>query len=147
MKMTDEMNEEQVGDVDGREETAVTPAIIQRAHQPESPPEKPYKVAAVISYFSGCGRCSFFLSGYRAAFGEETVRQAVAEIDEDYLYLGWNGRLQDLVVRSYGVRVDVDYDHYEALCPECRRQFVYDAGDEETLPQFMIALRPYPVVD
>ena len=94
--------------------------------------------------FAACGRCSYFWAGYRVIFGEEAQKTAVAEDQiAGWLYLNWNFQVPELVLKSYGVRMDIEHIHYEGTCEECRRHFIYqapEAEDEEAL--FCVELSP-----
>ena len=94
--------------------------------------------------FAACGRCSYFWAGYRVIFGEEAQKTAVAEDQiAGWLYLSWNFQVPELVLKSYGVRMDIEHIHYEGTCEECRRHFIYqapEAEDEEAL--FCVELSP-----
>lgn len=83
----------------------------------------------VADRFAACGRCSYFWAGYKVLFGEEAQETAVNESESGWLTLQWNSQMPDLLHKSYGIRMDVDYFHYEGCCKECRRRFVYRAAE------------------
>ncbi len=97
----------------------------------------------VIAYFAPCGRCGYFLSGVRAAFGRESLETAVAKAKGGWLTFPWHYDLQDLLLGSYGSRVeDSDY-HFDGCCPECRRAFTYHALRSENHPALLrIEIKP-----
>lgn len=92
--------------------------------------------------FVPCGRCSFFLSGYRAIHGLEVLEETAEENDGDWLLLPWNHETRRLVQDSYGNRLDVDLYYIDGRCPECRRRFVYEAGEKDgEPPTFRVQLK------
>ena len=94
-----------------------------------------------VARFAACGRCSFFLTGYRAEQGLQALQMAVEEVQSGWLALHWDQSMRNLVHKSYGIRVDVAYDYYESCCTECRRRFIFQAADEEeSLASFLIEL-------
>lgn len=89
--------------------------------------------------FIACGRCSFFLTGYRVLYGMEKLREAAQASDDQWLTLNWSHATRQLVQSSYGNRLDVDFYYFDGRCPECQRRFVIGAaelpnGDEEEEP-------------
>jgi hypothetical protein len=90
----------------------------------------------VISDFVACGRCSFFLAGYRIMHGDSGLDSAAAdsaadETDRDWLQLIWDAQTRRLVQDSYGNPLDVALDYLDSRCPECRRRFIYRAAENE----------------
>lgn len=85
----------------------------------------------VIDDFIACGRCSFFLAGYRALHGSDSLAQAAQSSDDDWLVLNWDHETRRLVQSSYGSRLDIAFYHYDGRCPECQRRFVIDGGEDE----------------
>lgn len=85
----------------------------------------------VIGDFVACGRCSFFLSGYRVIHGVDNLETAAENRSGKWLHLDWNQETRNLVQKSYGGRLDVELYHYDSRCPECRRRFIYQAATEE----------------
>lgn len=84
----------------------------------------------VVSDFLPCGRCSFFLSGYRTIHGDDDLQAAAESRDDDWLSLSWNQETRHLVRDSFGGRLDVELYYYNGRCPECQRRFVYRAAEE-----------------
>lgn len=82
----------------------------------------------VIADFVACGRCSFFLTGYRVLHGENRLREAAEASEEEWLALSWDHDTRHLVQSSYGSRLDIDFYYYDGRCPECQRRFVIGAG-------------------
>ena len=101
------------------------------------------EVEKVINNFVVCGRCSFFLADYRARHGDEALRDAARESDGKWLVLEWDRTMRQVLQKSYGGRLDRSLYYYDSQCPECRRRFVYRAGDEEEgqLEKFQIRLK------
>lgn len=112
----------------------------KRAAKPVRRKKRP-TVDQVIARFAACARCSFFLTGYRAQQEAEALAAAVANAKTGWLALNWGPQMRELVHKSYGVRMDIAYAHYEASCRECRRRFVFHAADEDGLEHtFLIEL-------
>ena len=86
---------------------------------------------AVIADFIACGRCSFFLAGYRVIHGIEALRRAAEQSDDEWLQLAWDRQTQRLVQDSYGSRLDVSFYYYDGRCPECQRRYVISPEDDE----------------
>lgn len=84
----------------------------------------------VTAWFAACGRCSFFLAGFTLVCGEEALETAVEQRGTRWLTLPWSWEIVDLVHKSFGSRFDNDCYHFEGCCPECRRNFVYQAVNE-----------------
>lgn len=80
--------------------------------------------------FVSCGRCSFFLAGYRVLQGLDALQQAAEQRDEAWLVLRWNHAMRKLVQDSYGSRMDIEFYYYDGRCPECQRRFVIGQQDE-----------------
>ena len=83
----------------------------------------------VVSYFAACGRCSYFLAGYRVIHGMEDLETAVDNSRSGWLSLSWNHAMRELLTTSFGVPFNVEYLHYDGCCPECSRHYTYQAGD------------------
>lgn len=96
----------------------------------------------VMADFVPCGRCSFFLAGYRAIHGLEVLESAAGESDGDWLALPWNDETRRLLQDSYGRRLDIEHFFLDGHCPECHRRFVYEAGEKEGEPSsFRVELK------
>jgi hypothetical protein len=96
----------------------------------------------VVSWFAACARCSFFLAGYQLEHSGDQIIEAARNNDTGWLNLDWNQAICKLLRKSYGSHLDVDCYHYEGVCPECHRQFVYHAADDESAGQLQIEIRP-----
>lgn len=99
--------------------------------------------------FRGCARCSYLLAGFQALYGRAHLDAALAASRQNWLHLTWPnyGDLLRLLDDHYGYRVLADTPHFEAICGECRRVFVYHAellsvGDDEGEP---LTAAPSPV--
>lgn len=99
-------------------------------------------ISDIVKRFSLCGRCSFFVAGYKLLAGEEGWETAVQQTDGRCVQLAWQQEMRELIGRSFGSRLDIDYYFYEGTCPECRRSFQYQAADgkELTEPLFQICV-------
>jgi hypothetical protein len=86
----------------------------------------------VMEEFVACGRCSFFLAGYRVLHGTEALEQAAQDSDDQWLTLKWDSETRRLVQSSYGSRLDIDFYYFDGRCPECQRRYVI--GEEVLEP-------------
>lgn len=94
----------------------------------------------VVAAFLGCGRCSFFLAGYRLIFDD--FEQAVEKSEGNYLTLSWNHAVRELVHKSYGSQIEVDAYHFQGSCKECWRAFTFQMGETaEEPPTLEIAIK------
>lgn len=84
----------------------------------------------VVEDFIACGRCSFFLAGYRVLHGLDALREA-AEASDEWLTLRWDSETKRLVMKSYGSRLDIEFYYFDGRCPECQRRFVIAAEGQE----------------
>lgn len=82
--------------------------------------------------FFACGRCSFFLAGYRVLHGTEAIEQAAEASSDQWLTLKWDHETRRLVQASYGSRLDIDFFYFDGRCPECQRRYVI--GEEVLEP-------------
>lgn len=80
--------------------------------------------------FYACDRCSFFLAGYRVLHGMDSVDQAAAASDGDWLELRWDRPTRLLLEKSYGGQLDIELFYYDGQCPRCQRRYVYDGREE-----------------
>ncbi len=98
-------------------------------------------LAEVEDRFAACGRCCYFLGGYRSVYGKDAVITAVLNQKDNWLTLNWGQSIRELMNKTYGVRIDVDYYHYEGCCEFCQRPFAFQAGDgEEKVDSFRIQM-------
>lgn len=97
----------------------------------------------VISWFAACGRCSFFLAGYRLICDEDALETAVANRSKKWLTVPWSHDMAELVHKTYGSRIDISCYHFEGQCMECHRRFTYQGAENEDEPvAFRIELKP-----
>jgi hypothetical protein len=82
--------------------------------------------------FFACGRCSFFLAGYRLIFSD--FDEAVEKSKGNYLTLSWNHAVRQLIQESYGSQLEEDAYHFQWSCKECRRAFAFDRGETAENP-------------
>jgi hypothetical protein len=144
----------------GEPEPVVEPAAAEQSAQEKpavssSQPDKPkqkqtaprsrskLKVKDVIAYFAACGRCGFFLTGYRAAYGQESLETAVAKAKGGWLTFTWGIELRELILLNYGSRIEAADFHFDGCCPECRRSFTYHASRSPRRPdRLRIEIKP-----
>lgn len=142
-------------------ETAVSEASSASEAEPEEtladvPAPAPVKAKAplkrhpqgltakdVIRYFAACARCGYFLTGYRAAFGEDNFETAVSEEKDGWLTLSWGANLPLLVEKNYGTAVESNDLFFSNCCLECHRTLLYKGQPEGEEPAtFRIELKP-----
>lgn len=120
----------------------VAPESVPVAEKPvkkKRPPKPPREWHEVQRAFMGCGRCSFFLAGYRILHGMEALGEASRAVDGDIISLTDDGATRQLLYKSYGWRYELPSLAFQAACPECRRSFA--AGDESS-NVLEVAVRP-----
>ncbi|MEM7335055.1 MAG: hypothetical protein AAF490_23460 [Chloroflexota bacterium] len=109
-------------------EPAEEPAVVD----PEE--DKKHKIKArkmsypfnkMIANFAGCGRCSYFLAGYRVLQGELVLEKAANKMKSNQLQLPWVEEMRKLLVNAFGIHFEVDYLRFNGRCPECGRPFTY----------------------
>ncbi len=147
----EQVSEEATSEETTPEKTAVSEVEDPAAETSDSPkPEKTRRsrrgnlsIQDVITYFAPCGRCGFFLSGYRAAYGRDNLETAVYEAKSGWLKLTWGMQTQDLILKSYGSRIETNDLHFDGCCSECRRAFIYKGSRSEKKPAtFRIEIKP-----
>lgn len=107
---------------------------------PAAPERKNIDLTPLVRNFAACGRCSYFLAGYRVMVGIDGLETAVSNRKDPWLSFHWSHAMNDLVSRSYGIRLDVKMMTLNGICGECRRPFRFQNSDVEadTQPQFEI---------
>jgi hypothetical protein len=85
--------------------------------------------AEVASYFIACPRCSFFVASYRLIC--QDFDEAAAAAADDWLDLTWNLAVRNLLAKSYGYDLADPFEAFQGVCPDCRRAFAIEIGDEE----------------
>lgn len=102
-------------------------------------PAVPVAASEIIAAFVACGRCSFFLSGYRALRGNDGFVADALQAQDNWLEMAWQPALIPLIEKSYGMSFRDGMYHVEHMCHECGRVFVYrhepddDADSQTTL--------------
>lgn len=104
------------------------------------PRNQPWQVETVLTRFSACGRCVYFLLSYQSMAGAEVLATAVARSDDEWLQLPWIDQMPTLVEKSYGLSIDLGDDYVEAICPLCQRPFAYSAATEEFAADFQMVI-------
>ena len=74
--------------------------------------------------FLACGRCGYFLSGYKVI--HQDLDAAIAKQVEETMTLTWDKQVQDLLVKVYGVELDRGEDYFSGRCPDCWRPFSFE---------------------
>jgi hypothetical protein len=126
--------------------------VVEEA-PPPPPPAKPKKpnrkhpqglsAKDVVRFFAPCGRCGYFLTGYRASYGEADFETAVSEETDGWLTLTWGNDIPELFVKSYGRVVEANDVFFSSACPECYRALTYVAPSGEDQPAtFRIEVKP-----
>ncbi|MCA9964652.1 MAG: hypothetical protein KC423_10430 [Anaerolineales bacterium] len=139
-------DEEQLFDDEQMEagQPALSPNQPKRSGKKTKPHRSPKHVETgtgnqVTEQFAACGRCSYFWAGYKLidqAFMPET---AVDPEKPGWLTLTSNHAVRDLVYKSFGNRLDLEFYHYEGCCPGCQRPFIFHGGNGDE-PSFRIRL-------
>ncbi len=93
----------------------------------------------VTQQFAACDRCSYFWAGYQLVDETFVVETAVDPDKPGWLQLTFSRATLDLIYKSFGNRVDLEFYHYEGCCPACKRPFVLHGGNDDT-PGFRIRL-------
>lgn len=83
----------------------------------------------MVSHFAACGRCSYFLAGYRVIHGVENLETAVFDSKAGWLTLSWNHEMRKLLTKSYGIELYADTYHFDGCCSECGRHYTFQAGN------------------
>jgi hypothetical protein len=110
---------------------------------PERPPaggQQRWTPAKAAAAFVACGRCGFFIAGYRLIHHD--FDQAVQASEGQTLRLSWDEDTAKLLEKSYGLQIEANCYHLEGLCPNCWRPFAFDAGDDAIVPGLTIHIVP-----
>ena len=91
--------------------------------------------------FVACPRCSFFLAGYSLIHDDLDV--SIENTAGKWLDLTWSISTRRLVQKSYGIMINQIDFHYEGVCVDCRRVFVFSTSDSEP-PQVTFAIKINP---
>jgi hypothetical protein len=79
--------------------------------------------------FVACPRCSFFLAGYGLI--HDDLEASMENTAGKWLDLTWSISTRKLLQKSYGVMINQIDSHYEGVCGDCRRVFVFSTSDSE----------------
>lgn len=93
----------------------------------------------VLKQFVACGRCGYFLAGYRVLHGVEALEEAANDCTDGWLELIWDQPTRQLIYKSYGVRPEPDMFYFDICCEECQRRLVYEE-EEEGVPSEMFRI-------
>ncbi len=74
--------------------------------------------------FAACGRCGYFVADCRLYLGEPALQSAILAADDGWLRLEGDATLGKLAMDAYGVQLDMAFDLFDGICPECRRRYV-----------------------
>jgi hypothetical protein len=74
--------------------------------------------------FLACGRCGYFLTGYKAL--QKDLDRAIANQTDQTLALTWDKGVRDLLAKVYGIDLDRGDDYYSGRCSECWRPFSFE---------------------
>jgi len=74
--------------------------------------------------FSACGRCGYFIADCQLYLGEAALQSAILAARDGWLRLEGDATFHRLATNAYGIDLDMDFDSFDGLCPECRRRFV-----------------------
>ncbi|MCB9420702.1 MAG: hypothetical protein H6667_12920 [Ardenticatenaceae bacterium] len=112
--------------------------VVERKKRRDSP-----ALRQIMTWFAACGRCSFFLAGYRLICDEEALETAVANRSKKWLVVPWSHALAELIHKTYGSRIDISCYHFEGQCVECHRRFTFQGSEKDDEPAtFRIELKP-----
>lgn len=143
--VTDHMPAEAVETAPSPVAAPVVEAVVALPAKPKKPRKHPQGLTAkdVVRYFAPCGRCGYFLTGYRAAYGQENFETAVSEERDGWLTLSWGKDIRELLLKSYGRVVESNDLVFNSACPECSRALIYAApSDGEQSAIFRIEIKP-----
>lgn len=80
--------------------------------------------------FAACGRCGYLLADCRVYLGEEALQTAMLASRDGWLRLEGDKTFRRLLANAYGVALDIDYEYFDGVCPDCRRRFVLAMQDD-----------------
>jgi hypothetical protein len=117
----------------------IEPTVSYKKQEPEQKSNGPKlekkevdrRLGLLVTDFSACGRCSYFLTGYRVVHGEAGMETAVTSQKGKWLKLAWNHPMRELITKSYGVPLDVDFYHYDSCCRECGRRITLKTKEKK----------------
>lgn len=100
-------------------------AKLTRSRKNDEPPV----LDEVTGQFAACDRCSYFWAGYQLIDQAFAVETAVDPDKPGWLVLISSYPVRDLVYKSFGNRLDLDFFHYEGCCPGCQRPFIFHSSN------------------
>lgn len=138
-----------------KEETAVPqPPPKEEPPPEEAPPESDYlhplqsgkrgfPFQKMVAHFAGCGRCSYLFAECRVIHGDKLLEKAVRGENSPMITLPWVEAMRPLLIKSYGVHIDMELMQYNGSCPECSRPFFFksEAPEEEALFKIHVQTR------
>lgn len=94
--------------------------------------QKPFRISfdGLVRHFAACARCSYFLTGLRALYGDNLLADTIDEMDDSWMPMPWNIETRRLLNRSFGIRTDVGFFFIEHSCDGCQRRIVYEEMPE-----------------
>jgi len=118
------------GDVSQQVQESLEKAQVGRAKpKKKRTPKDVAQYNQTVSHFAACGRCSYFLAGYRVIHGVENLETAVFNNKAGWLSLSWNHEMRKLLTKSYGIELYADIYLFDGCCSECGRHYTFHAGD------------------
>lgn len=91
--------------------------------------------------FVACLRCGLFLSGYSLI--HDDLDTSIQNNSGKWLDLTWSMETRRLVQKSYGVTIRQADSHFEGVCTDCRRVFVYSTVESDP-PQYSFSVKISP---
>ena len=101
----------------------------------------PVEHSEIRRAFVACPRCSFFLVGYDLI--HDDLETSMENTAGTWLDLTWSISTRKLVQKSYGVMINQIDSHYEGVCGDCRRIFIFNTSDNEP-PQVTFSVKINP---
>ena len=108
------------------------PQKRQKSQKPRPKGKRKKSMPPLLKQFAACGRCSFFWAGYKLI--DENFDERMAEPTNGWVTLLWNRAVRELVYKSFGNRVDLDFYHYEGCCSACQRPFIFQNALNDKTP-------------
>jgi hypothetical protein len=91
--------------------------------------------------FVACPRCSYFLVGYGLI--HDDLEASMENSGGKWLDLTWSISTRRLVQKSYGVMINQIDSHFEGVCDDCRRPYVFSTSDSEP-PEITFSIKITP---
>lgn len=112
--------------------SAPAPSSKPSKQRSKSKGKKKKSPPSLLKQFAACGRCSFFWAGYKLI--DETFDETAVSPNQGWLTLSWNHSVRDLVHKSFGNRLDLDFYYYEGCCSACQRPFIFQGAANDNTP-------------